>query len=81
MQGVDFSKTANVQFLKSLDDKQVAFSVNCPNENATGKELPFEVMLIVNDELTFRMDMKEAKKLSKQLNNSIGVCECFNTSI
>ena len=78
MNRVEFPKTSNVQFFNTMDGKQVAFSANAPIDNQTGEELPFEVMLVTDDQLSFRLEIEKAKVLLEQLKRSIGVGEFFN---
>lgn len=80
MKKENFSKTAPVNFLESIEGKFVAFSPSQPTDE-TGRDLDFEIILVTDDKLSFCIGTDQAKGLLKQLKHSIDVCECFNFKV
>lgn len=77
MTKVKFPKTAKVHFNETLCGKLIAFSATQPI-NDKYENLPFEIILVTDDELSFSIGTDQAKNLLRQLKNSISVCDCFN---
>jgi len=77
MSKVKFPITSHVNFLETIEGKLVAFSPSQPAKSK-GEDLDFEIILVTDYKLSFSIGVDQAKGLLKQLQNSIGVCECFN---
>lgn len=77
---IKFPKTAKVYFNETSDGKLVAFSASQPTDE-TAIELEYEIILVTDDELSFRIGTDQAKCLLHQLKNSIAVCEYFNSTL
>lgn len=77
MTKVELPDTANEHFLETLEGKFVSFQSTQPT-CSSGEIQEFEIILVTEDIVSFRMGTDQAKKLLTHLNYSIAVCEYFN---
>ncbi|MFZ4799795.1 MAG: hypothetical protein ACOYMA_20050 [Bacteroidia bacterium] len=77
MTKVKLPETANVHLLETLEGKFVSFQTTQPT-CSSGVIQEFEIILVIDDKLSFRLGSDQAKRLLTHLNYSIAVCEYFN---